>query len=120
VADGGACAQAGPPVTLTPFVADPWFNAPALHGDSDGCSVSMPDGGGPVQVHNLHTLGPRLSYPAGDVGSFTVSDGRDPQAPTPVRSPPVQFDLELSCDFTASPGGTRVVRVPLTLFGTVE
>jgi hypothetical protein len=121
-AAGSPCAQAAA-VSPVVYIADPWFNAPARHGTADGCTLAAADPNSPVRMSVSSDAGPVLTYGAGQSVSLTVSDARDPQAPpttVPVRSPPVAFQRELTCDFTASPAGDRVVHVSVTIAGTIQ
>jgi hypothetical protein len=112
---GPQCAAAGPPATVTAFIADPWFNSIAQNGDSDKCDIEASDNS-PVKVLSPSSSGGfAFTYPAGRFYVFTVMDARDPQAP-PIeqvarRSPAISFRAFINCSYTSSPKDGYVQRI---------
>lgn len=121
---GGYCNGAGPPVTASLFLADPWLNAIARNAAADACTVSPHD---PFNVPSKSVLwadsGVRSTYPPGDWMTLKVSDARDPLLPPLQQVPkhqPVAFQWDVRCSFTSSAIDGRVVQVTLPVVGTTE
>jgi hypothetical protein len=121
---GSLCASAGPPVLVTAFLADPWFNSLAQNGDSDSCSIEVGEKS-PVKAAANTGTGIAFTYPAGQYISFVISDARDPLASpmesAPKRFPPIDFRVTISCTYTSAPTDSYVVKLPVgSITGTIE
>lgn len=121
---GGFCAQAGPPVDVTAYIADPWFNSLAQNGDGDKCSIIETDES-PVKVTTGNVAGTVFTYPAGRYLGFRITDARDPNVPAdqnvPRRSPAIDFAATIFCEYTASPLDSYSILVAAgTVTGKIE
>ena len=99
------------------LLADPWYNRIAQNDEGNGCS-----GGaiGPVIVENL-PKGVGFTYPAFSVERYTFRDTHDPESMAPLFSPPLPFEVNASCVYTASQESGHSVIIPApTITGTVE
>jgi hypothetical protein len=125
---GSLCAQAGPPVDVTAYIADPWFNSLAQNGDGDKCLILESDES-PVKVTTGNAAGTvytyPYTYPAGRYLKFRIADARDPNVPAdenvPRRSPPIDFVATIFCQYTASPLDSYSILVAAgTVTGKIE
>lgn len=121
---GSQCTQAGPPVLVTAYLADPWFNSIAQNGDSDTCSIDTEDKS-PVVAAAESGDGFAYTYPAGRYMRFLVKDARDPNAP-PInqidrRSPPITFVATIECKYTSAPKESYELKIGVgSVTGTIE
>jgi hypothetical protein len=129
-ATGTVCAQAGDPLknygpmTVTAYMADPWFNSMAQNGEDDGCELK-PEPESPVKIKATSNKGMKFTYPAGEYMTFWISDVRDPKASAteqvPKRDPAIGFAVPVECTYTASPISGHVVSVFIgRINGTIE
>jgi len=125
----------------TLLIADPWWNAMARNGQSDGCSkqsvtmnVTVPEGA---------LNGIAFTYPPIDGYSYTIVDALD-RMPRPMTCPPQpgcypppyvpapmvcdlsrtgsttqDWEANLICKFTASPEGGHTITIPDQVSGTI-
>lgn len=121
------CVQAGPPVDVTAYVADPWYNAPAQNGDDDGCSIeALPESPVVATPTVFGVPGLALTYPAGRFLALTVRDARSgnitsAEVPVRHRPPGLSFVLPIRCQFTGSPNdGYKADIVVGSVRGNIE
>jgi hypothetical protein len=99
------------------LLADPWYNRIAQNDQGDGCAQGAI---GPVIVENL-PKGVAFTYPAFSVERYIFRDVHDPQSTAPIFSPPLAFEVNANCSYTASQQNGHKVIVPApVIFGTVE
>ncbi len=99
------------------LLADPWYNRIAQNDEGDGCS-----GGaiGPVVVENL-PKGVAFTYQAFSVERYVFRDVHDPQSEVPAFNPPLDFEVNANCRYTAAQESGHAVIVPApTIFGKVD
>ena len=103
--------------SATFLLSDPWFNRIAQNDEGDGCSEGAI---GPVIVENL-PKGVAFTYPAFSVERYIFRDTHAPDSLAPLFSPPLAFEVNAQCAYTASQeqGHTVIVPAPVIL-GTVE
>ncbi len=121
---GSFCAAAGPPTTVTAFIADPWFNSIAQNGDSDNCEIEVGDKS-PIKAAATTGSGLAFTYPAGHLLGFVVKDARDPLAPpadqAPRRTPAISFSANIVCTYTSAPSDNYILKVSAgSITGTIE
>lgn len=100
------------------LLSDPWFNAPAQNGNSDGCEIgvssllsTVPDQPG--------FKGVTFTYAAPLVVAFYLKDAHPDSAPS-FPPPGNSWTLSIGCRFTASPRSNYVTIIPGPSFsGTV-
>lgn len=118
------CSAAGPPQTVTAYLADPWFNSIARNGDSDGCRID-PGDMAPVKGSAENGAGFAFTYPPGEHLTFTIKDARDPLAPpaaqVPPRRPAIDYQVNIICNYTAARRDGYEVRINAgTIKGKIE
>ena len=99
------------------LLSDPWYNRISQNDEGDGCSAGAI---GPVLVENL-PKGVAFTYPAFTVERYTFRDSHSPESLAPLFSPPLPFEVNANCAYTASQEQGHKVIVPApTITGTVE
>jgi hypothetical protein len=121
---GSQCTQAGPPVLVFAYLADPWFNSLAQNGDSDKCEIDVEEKS-PVIANAESGAGFAFTYPPGRYMQFVVKDARDPNIPPidqiPRRVPAVSFLSTIRCSYTSSPKGGYTLKISVgSIGGTIE
>ncbi len=103
--------------SATFLLSDPWYNRMAQNDGGDGCN-----GGaiGPVLVENL-PKGVAFNYPAFSVERYVFRDTHEPDSVVAPFNPPLPFEVNASCRYTASQEGGHGVIVPApTITGLVD
>ena len=118
------CTAAGPPVPVFAYLADPWFNSLAQNGDSDKCGIDTEEKS-PVTARSEQGSGFAFTYPAGRYMGFLIKDARDPNIPpidqVPRRSPPIDFNATISCQFTSAPKQPYILKISVgSIVGKIE
>lgn len=111
-----------PPVDFTVIVSDPWFNALAQNGDTDGCEIPNIEGKKLINVNpTAFSRGVRYTYPPVTVLSTTISDAHDitKVPPDPAFGSAEDFNVPVTCLFTASPRTGHQVQLPIAILGKV-
>jgi hypothetical protein len=120
-ADGGA------KIYVSFLISDPWYNTIAQDSSGDKCEVeSTPD----IEATTVNTWsGIRLAYPMAAQIGISLMDARDPSAamlpdggaPVPKRDPPNVYTANVYCNYTSSPMGGYVMRLPVgSVSGRIE
>jgi hypothetical protein len=111
-----------PPTDFTVIIADPWFNALAQNGDTDGCEIPNIEGKKLINVNpTSFSRGVRFTYPPYTIISTVMTDAHDitKQPPDPAFPSAEDFNVPVSCLFTASPFTGHQVVLPFAITGRV-
>ncbi|MFT3713769.1 MAG: hypothetical protein QM817_39420 [Archangium sp.] len=103
--------------TTAVFFADPWFNAMSFS-EGDRCTLANSDLPVRVASDSFKTRSSQSEWPLGETLNFIVSDAR--VTPTPARTPPEPFTVEVNCRFSSAGGAAPVDFTLLVATGTIQ